>query len=1072
MYPLRDKLLSGFYGFWVRNYRIGIMGVFLIFLLGFSGIISIPKESSPDIKFWLVSISTAYIGASPEDIDSLITTRIEKQIKSIQGIDTLASSSRQGFSSIVVTLKAEADIDKLVQQIKDGVSRADLPTDATDPSVNEISTESQRLFSVFLSHSDKNASRDILIKRANDIQKKFEWKYNIDTVVIDGGDTSELEVIVHGAKMAALQISPAKVAEIIRQYNQSFPIGKFTLDTKSYDFRIEGDVESFEALLKIPVNIGDGGPIPLGEFATIKRTWKNTAQERMNQGENIDIPFVQMTFNKQPRKSVFSTAKEVRAILAEQVASFGPEWHIEYGFDLAEVISEDYSNLGWNAVQTLILVFGCVFFFIGIKESLIAAISIPLAFLISILTLNWLDLSLNFMTNFSLVLSFGIAIDLTLVIIEETTKKTHLGFSPSMAVLLAINELKLSVISSTAVTLIVFVPMMVLPGIIGKFLSYIPITVFSTLLATLFLALSTNSSLFVRITKNSKWYIRSPFVELHMSPEELALLAEERIWKEERPSESQTYRERLLERMEEWYEGTLKWWMDTMFRRRLLIWGPVILTILSFIFLAPRLLGGSLFPSDDSPFVFITVSAPPGTERNALLEKTRAEGLMVEDRLTGFPEVKFSTFKFLDNTLSIYVELSPTLERKKLGQRKSQEMEKVFLDKLAPLQTNGLEVAIKSEQSGPPTWSPVSIKLLAAQTDQLSDLKRVVRDFEVYLKELPGTKNVNNTSQDSPWEIVMSIYRDRVAAAGLSPLQIYSEISNVARWVKAGSMTVNDEDIDIIVKSDAHYDALNIDQILSQTLQTPDGPITIGSLVKYEFRNALVEVRRVDWDLTISAESEVRDGYKAWDLLLSLNNFAASYAFPEGISYKKWWEFEANRELLIAVATALITSVLLIFVILVFVFNSYSMPLIILYTIILGLLGVNVGLWWVNLFNSSVGYNMPMGIWFISLMGLVVTNAIILIDKINRNRDAGMSSYDMVIDGGKTRMMPQIVTALTTVFGLLPTAFQDAFWGSLSWTVIWWTIIATILTLYSIPALYYNVYGVTKSWKIQKDSKV
>lgn len=1072
MSSLRDTLLSWFYGFWVRNYRIGIMAVVLIFLLGFSGIISIPKESSPDIKFWLVSIGTAYVGASPEDIDSLITTRIEKQIKSIQGIDTISSSSRQGFSNIVVTLKAEADTDKLVQQIKDAVSLADLPTDATDPSVNEISTESQRLFSVFLSHTDKRTSRDILLQRANEIQKKFEGKYNIDTVVIDGSDISELEVIVHGAKMAALQISPAKVADIIRQYNQSFPIWKFTLDTKSYDFRIEGDVESFEALLKIPVNIADGGAIPLGEFATLKRTWKNTSQERMNQGENVDMPFVQMTFNKQPRKSVFSTAKEVRKVLEEQVASFGPEWHIEYGFDLAEVISEDYANLGWNAVQTLILVFGCVFFFIGIKESLIAAISIPLAFLISILTLNWLDLSLNFMTNFSLVLSFGIAIDLTLVIIEETTKKTKLWFSPSMAVLLAINELKLSVISSTAVTLIVFVPMMVLPGIIGKFLSYIPITVFSTLLATLFLALSTNSSLFIRIAKNQKWYIKSPFVEHHMTPDERTLLAEERKGKEQRPPESQTYRELLLEWIENWYEGTLKWWMDTMFRRRMLIWWPVVLTILSFVFLAPRLIGGSLFPSDDSPFVFITVSAPPGTEQYALLEKTRAEWITVEDRITGFPEVKFSTFKFLDNTLSIYVELTPTIERKKLWQRKSKDMEKLFLEKLSPLQTNGLEVAIKSEQNGPPTGSPVSIKLLAEQTNQLPDLKKVVRDFERYLKELPGTKNVNNTSQDSPGEIVMSIYRDRVAAAGLSPLQIYGEISSGARWVKAGSVTIDDEDIDIVVKSDAQYDELNIDQVLSQTLQTQNGPMTLASLVKYEFRNALVEVRRVDGDLTISVESDVREGYKAWDLLISLNNFAASYVFPEGITFKKWGEFEANRELLIAVATALITSVLLIFVILVFVFNSYSMPLIILYTIILGLLWVNIGLWWVNFFNSSVGYNMPMGIGFISLMGLVVTNAIILIDKINRNREAGMSPYDMVIDGGKTRMMPQIVTALTTVFGLLPTAFQDAFWGSLSWTVIWWTIIATILTLYSIPALYYNVYGVVKNWKKQKASIV
>lgn len=249
--------------------------------------------------------------------------------------------------------------------------------------------------------------------------------------------------------------------------------------------------------------------------------------------------------------------------------------------------------------------------------------------------------------------------------------------------------------------------------------------------------------------------------------------------------------------------------------------------------------------------------------------------------------MKFSTFKFLDNTLSIYVELTPTIERKKLGQRKSKEMEKLFLEKLTPLQTNGLEVAIKSEQNGPPTGSPVSIKLLASETDQLPDLKKVVRDFELYLKELPGTKNVNNTSQDSPGEIVMSIYRDRVAAAGLSPLQIYGEISNVARGVKAGSVTIDDEDIDIMVKSDAHYDNLNIDQILSQTLQTPSGPMTIGSLVKYEFRNALVEIRRVDGELTISVESDVREGYKAGDLLISLNDFAASYAFPEGVSYKK-----------------------------------------------------------------------------------------------------------------------------------------------------------------------------------------
>jgi multidrug efflux pump subunit AcrB len=423
---LREKLSSGFFGFWVNNYRIGIMMVILIAILGISGILSIPKESSPDIDFGIVQIGTAYVGVSPEEIDSLITTRIEKEIKSISGIDKIESSSRQGFSSIVITLKAEADTNKVVQDIKDGVSKASLPEDALEPSVREISTDSQRLFSVFLANKDKNTSKDTLMKRAKEIQTYFEGKFNIETVTIDGGDKSELEVIILGDKLEALSVSPAKIADIIKSYNQSFPIGNFTLDTKSYDVRIEGDIASYSELLRIPISLSDGSAIPLGEFATVQRKWVNESIDKMNLGEETNMPFVRLDFNKQPRKSVFETAKIVRTLLESEVKKLGPNWEIRYGLNLADTISQDYRDLATNSLQTIILVFACVFFFIGVKESLIAALSIPLAFLVSILTLNWMGLSLNFMTNFSLILSFGIAIDLTLVIIEETTKKVRM----------------------------------------------------------------------------------------------------------------------------------------------------------------------------------------------------------------------------------------------------------------------------------------------------------------------------------------------------------------------------------------------------------------------------------------------------------------------------------------------------------------------------------------------------------------------------------------------------------------------------------------------------------------------
>ncbi len=252
---LRQKLFSGFYGFWVRNYRVGLMIVALISLLGISNLFTVPKESMPEIKFGIVQIGTAYIGVSPEEIDSLITTRIEKELQGIKGIDTIQSSSQSGFSSIVVTLTTDADIDKTVQQIKDHVEQADLPTDATDPVVSEISVESQQIYSIFLSNTNPNTPRDVMMATARDIQKKFEGNYGVESVNISGGSASELEVIILGEKLQALGITTNTIADIIRSYNQSFPLGNFTLDTKNYDLRIEGKIASFQELMTLPISL-------------------------------------------------------------------------------------------------------------------------------------------------------------------------------------------------------------------------------------------------------------------------------------------------------------------------------------------------------------------------------------------------------------------------------------------------------------------------------------------------------------------------------------------------------------------------------------------------------------------------------------------------------------------------------------------------------------------------------------------------------------------------------------------------------------------------------------------------
>lgn len=489
------------------------------------------------------------------------------------------------------------------------------------------------------------------------------------------------------------------IADIIRSYNQSFPLGSFAINTKKYDLRVEGNIESFEELLNIPISLSEGGSVPLGHFATLHRKWNGSAINHMNIGVQTGLPFIQLNFNKEPGKSVFETAKITRAELDAYVSKLGPTWKIVYGLDLAEIITEDYRNLANNAWQTILLVAICIVFFVGLKESLIASITIPLAFLVSIMTLNRMDMSLNFMTNFSLVLSFGIAIDLTLVIIEETAKKVKLGYDPGTAVLLAVNELKLSVISSTAVTLVVFIPMMMLPGIIGKFLSYIPLTVFSSLLATLFLALTTNSSLFVKLARPRLTYVRQPAIEEHLSEEERILLTEERSNKLERPASSETLREKIIEWAENWYEQSLTRWLATSFRRRILIWVPILLTIISFFVLTPRLIGGGLFPTEDSPFIFININAPPGTKQTELLRMVTVDNVPLEERFAPFPEIKLVTFHIADEKVTLYVELTTVNERKQKHERTSQELEVAFSKALSPLLSQGVTVGIKADQN-------------------------------------------------------------------------------------------------------------------------------------------------------------------------------------------------------------------------------------------------------------------------------------------------------------------------------------------------------------------------------------
>jgi hydrophobic/amphiphilic exporter-1 (mainly G- bacteria), HAE1 family len=425
------------------------------------------------------------------------------------------------------------------------------------------------------------------------------------------------------------------------------------------------------------------------------------------------------------------------------------------------------------------------------------------------------------------------------------------------------------------------------------------------------------------------------------------------------------------------------------------------LLILSFIFLAPRI-GFKLFPSWDNEFMNIGITSKIGSTTDSLKPILGNVDLII----SSIPEIRNYTLEANWNSVDISVRTVKKSERK----RNSFEIEDEINAKLAYLKELWYTVESKVQAWWPPTGKAVGIKLVAEETRLLNDLKKVSTDFEQYLKSLQGTTNVTNSSKNNPWQFEFAWDRNKLAELGLTPNDFQWELLSALLWSNVWTISIDKKDRDIIVQYKWYEDNLNPESLLSTMINTRIGPVMLGSVAEYSINQSLSTLSRVDGDITISVESDLDVWLKPTDFQPKLEAFAASYQFPTGISSKAWWENEANAELIQAAGVAFLIAIFLTFLILIYQFNSFKQSLIILYSIITALLWSNI---W--LFVTWNPYSMPFMIWFISLIGIVVNNAIFIIDKINSNIALWASLTDAIVDAGKTRFKPVIISSLTTI---------------------------------------------------------
>lgn len=1067
-----QKLNKWFFTFWIENYKVSFLLLFLIVVVGMISIIQIPKESSPDIKFGIISIVTPYQGVNPVDIDSLITEEIEKEIEDIEGISSITSSSSVGMSSVTVELENGIETRNVLTDIKDKVDALSLPEEADDSIIVEISTQNELLFEALIYGKKENFSNFLLTQKAREIQSNLEWKFGIASIDLWGqwadafwawwsDEWYEIQVLISKEKLELLGLSIPSITNILRAYNKNTPLGNFNIGDLNYDFRVDGEFENIEDLKNTIIRGNGFSSMRLRDIAKVEKKYSNETIKSLGLHGEFGYNYVTLSFNKALWDNIFSVSKSAKIAIEEYLETtpwFENLW-VKYTQDLGEEIIKDYKNLWQTAIQTLILVFLVIFVFVGLRESMIASILLPLAFFITFMVLNTLGYSLNFLTNFSLVLTLGIAIDTIIVIIEWASERQKLGYTAKHAIILAVRDLKSPLISGTMTTLMAFLPMIFLPGIMWKFLSYIPITVFITLSGALILSLTLASALFYALAKKRTTYIRDIWHEKTFSKDELDFLNKDRKWKTQETQEHFGVREKFLEYLWGHYYNILYKFLKSRKTRLLAIFVPFILLILSFVFLAPKI-GFTLFPASDEWVIQVAIEGKNGAKKETMVEYIP----LIEEVISSYEELKVYYVTLSWNMINVYIELNDAKDRQSDGLLTVFEVEKWILEWLTSLSSDWLLVEVASLEWGPPSWDPVWIKLNVNSSKDVSKLKEVAEDFKVFLQNTSGTKNASISSWDNPGQFVFVIDRAKLSFSGLTPDDILTPVRILINGMNAGSITSQYEDNDIKILVEEFENNLTPEDIESIIIQTSIGEIRIGDYVNFTFEPSLSSINREDGKISIAAWSQLQEGTLPSEIQPLLIDFAEQYNYPEGISYSAGWENEENAELIQSTLQSFFIAIFLIFLILVLQFNSYSQPAIILYAVVLALLWVNI---W--LFLTGNPYSMTFGIWFIALTWVVVNDAIILVDRINRNLDRLVrNSWDKVLDlddyvaslvaAGKSRLQPIIVTTLTTVFGIFPLALQDAFWAGLWYTMIFGLMAGSLMTLFVIPALYYNLY--------------
>lgn len=1079
----------------------------LLVVFGLMQYEAIPKEEMPEIVFPYYMIGTIYPGTSPVDMENLITRPLETRLKGINGIKKISSNSIQDYSSVFLEFEISADETQAYLDIKQAVddARSTLPNDLMqEPQIRRIDLSEIPVLYI-------NLSGDLGLVRlkglAEDLQERIEGLEEITRVDISGALDREIQVDVDLYKMQAAGLSFFTIRNAIASENVTLSGGQIDTDGLRRNLRVVGQFTSVEEIGRIPLQ----GGLAVKDIAAVRDGFKDRASYSRRNGRDV----ITLNVIKRGGKNLITAVDKIKGVLAGFQAAAPESLVLELSGDSSQKTRNGVSDLFNTIVLGFIVVVFVLMFFMGTTNAIFVGIAIPLSMLVSFIFLPLIGYTLNKVVLMAFILVLGIVVDNSIVVVENIYR--HYMTTPDLAIVpatkRAVGEVALPVFTGTLTTMAPFFPLIFTPGIAGKFISFLPVTIILSLTASMFVAYVINPVFAVRFMKYtppeekkpprlgrkaliataaavvlaSIFYARGSMVPANLIAFSLLVYYLTKF-----------VLNRLIDRFQccvlpafmRFYRRTLGFFLKG--RRPWAVIAGAVLLFFGSIFLMrvkpPRVV---FFPTGDPNSAYVYVTMPEGTH----IDVTDRVCREVEARIAKVlgrdnPDVESVVSNVAVNAGAGLFERSAQDRLAKVSvafvEYKLRTGPRPTADYMTDLRRElqgipGAEIRIDREAMGPPSGQPINIEVGGDDVDELIAMSGRLQAFIDGLG-IEGVERLKSSMEVSKPEIIVRLDREKAIRLGLSTAQVGSALRSAIYGVEATKYKDGEDEYPVVVRLDDRY-RHDLAVLLGQTVSVnprgggPSRQIPISAVAEVGLRTSYGGITRLDNKRVITLSANVFGGANATAVIRRIGRELPRFELKPGYTVKFTGEQDMQREVGTFFAKALVIAMALIFIILVGQFNSLTKPLIIILQIFFSFTGVLLGF---SLFNLEFSVMMT-GMGIIAVAGIVVKNAIIIIDYADLRMKEGGDPIQAVLDAASLRLTPVLLTALSTILGLLPLAIglnfnfetlfsrldpqiywggdNAAFWNPLAWTIIFGLTFTTILTLIVVPAMYLLAFG-------------